>query len=193
MYLEDMVAGQKQDLVRDNYQHFEDLYRYCYLVASSVGLICITIWGYEEKNNVRKIAEQCGIAFQLTNILRDLVEDVRLNRVYLPAEFVNKEKLTTKNFFMLSSKQLMVGIHKLINKTDEYYRLSYKLYKYIHRDGQLTFLIFVHYYHALFEKIQANPQMILANKYIRLNKLQKFFIIIKVIIKYYLLTNKTPE
>ncbi len=64
---------------------FAHLYRYCYLVASVVGLVCIRIFGYTDPR-AEKFAEETGIAFQLTNILRDVVEDASRNRVYLPLE-----------------------------------------------------------------------------------------------------------
>ncbi len=69
----------------DTYATFADLYRYCYLVASVVGLVCIRIFGYQDPRAV-KLAEETGIAFQLTNILRDVAEDAERNRVYLPLD-----------------------------------------------------------------------------------------------------------
>ncbi len=69
----------------DTYATFDDLYRYCYLVASVVGLVCIRIFGYSDPR-AETFAEETGIAFQLTNILRDVAEDAERNRVYLPLE-----------------------------------------------------------------------------------------------------------
>jgi 15-cis-phytoene synthase len=88
--LDELVAGVTLDLDRaadgapETYATFEDLYRYCYLVASVVGLVCIRIFGYRDLR-AEKLAEETGIAFQLTNILRDVAEDATRNRVYLPA------------------------------------------------------------------------------------------------------------
>src|ERR1041385_7721783 len=67
------------------YQNFQDLERYCYHVASVVGLICIRIFGYTDPA-AEPLAERCGLAFQLTNIIRDVKEDAGLGRVYIPAE-----------------------------------------------------------------------------------------------------------
>ena len=89
--LDELVAGVTMDLDRaangepDTYATFADLYRYCYLVASVVGLVCIRIFGYTDPR-AEKLAEETGIAFQLTNILRDVAEDAERNRVYLPLE-----------------------------------------------------------------------------------------------------------
>ena len=67
------------------YETFDQLYDYCYHVASVVGLICIRIFGYRDPR-AEKLAEQTGVAFQLTNIIRDVKEDAELGRVYLPRE-----------------------------------------------------------------------------------------------------------
>jgi phytoene synthase len=89
--LDELVAGVTMDLDQvssdtpDTYATFGDLYRYCYLVASVVGLVCIHIFGYSDPR-AEKLAEETGIAFQLTNILRDVAEDTARNRVYLPLE-----------------------------------------------------------------------------------------------------------
>ncbi len=89
--LDELVAGVTMDLdhaptgAPDTYATFADLYRYCYLVASVVGLVCIRIFGYSDPR-AEKLAEETGIAFQLTNILRDVAEDAARNRVYLPLE-----------------------------------------------------------------------------------------------------------
>src|SRR5262249_22804662 len=80
-YLEAVLDGVEMDLFTHAYEPFNDLYRYCYRVASAVGLACIHIWGFKEER-AKKDAEGVGIAFQLTNILRDLREDAERGRVY---------------------------------------------------------------------------------------------------------------
>lgn len=84
-YFHLIIDGAEMDLAISRYESFEDLYRYCFRVASAVGLVCIQIFGYSD-DRARKHAEECGIAFQLTNILRDIQEDARIGRIYLPAE-----------------------------------------------------------------------------------------------------------
>ena len=71
------------------YATFDDLYRYCYLVASVVGLVCIRIFGYSDPR-AENLAEETGVAFQLTNILRDVKEDVERGRVYLPLDLLDE-------------------------------------------------------------------------------------------------------
>jgi phytoene synthase len=84
-YLLNVLDGVGMDLEPVRYETFADLYRYCYRVASAVGLSCIHIWGFRGEE-AKKYAEAAGIAFQLTNILRDLGEDAGQGRVYLPRE-----------------------------------------------------------------------------------------------------------
>ena len=84
-YFEEIIAGVEMDLTRKRYANFEQLRRYCYRVASAVGLICIEIFGYTNPA-AREYAEKLGIAFQLTNILRDVKEDAERGRIYLPLE-----------------------------------------------------------------------------------------------------------
>src|SRR5208283_1525804 len=100
--LDELVAGMTMDLrpsacdAPDTYATFSDLYGYCYRVASVVGLVCIRIFGYEDRG-AEKLAEETGIAFQLTNILRDVAEDAGFNRVYLPLEDLKAHGVTLES------------------------------------------------------------------------------------------------
>jgi phytoene synthase len=80
-----LIRGVEMDLSTRRYGTFEELYQYCYLVASTVGLLCIEIFGYRS-DTARQYAIDLGIAFQLTNILRDVLEDSQRGRIYLPLE-----------------------------------------------------------------------------------------------------------
>ncbi|WP_250847036.1 phytoene/squalene synthase family protein [Aquisphaera insulae] len=83
--LHDVIRGVSMDIRPRAFASFEDLSDYCYLVASVVGLCCIHIWGYRsDGGRAERLAESCGMALQLTNILRDVREDARNGRVYLP-------------------------------------------------------------------------------------------------------------
>jgi phytoene synthase len=81
----ELIKGMELDLSKTRYETFEELREYCYLVASSVGLICRQIFGYKN-DTTRDYAINLGIALQLTNILRDVAEDARRGRIYLPRE-----------------------------------------------------------------------------------------------------------
>ncbi len=84
-YFHQMIAGVSSDLEPRSVRTFDDLYRYCYQVAGVVGLTTIHIFGFDSPH-APELAEKCGIAFQLTNILRDVREDAEKGRMYLPAE-----------------------------------------------------------------------------------------------------------
>ncbi len=84
-YFREMIAGVSSDLEPRIFETFEDLKRYCYQVASVVGLCVIHVAGFDSPEAPR-LAEDCGVAFQLTNILRDVSEDAALGRIYLPQE-----------------------------------------------------------------------------------------------------------
>jgi 15-cis-phytoene synthase len=100
-YFSWVIDGAEMDLTLNRYETFEDLYRYCFNVASAVGLICLQIFGYKEES-AKKYAEHCGIAFQLTNILRDIKEDAKMGRIYLPHEDLER--------FQYSAEDLRHGV-----------------------------------------------------------------------------------
>lgn len=84
-YFHELIDGTVMDLEPRRYEQFADTYKYCYHVASVVGLVCIHVFGFQDPRAL-ELAEANGIAFQLTNILRDLQEDAQMGRVYLPQE-----------------------------------------------------------------------------------------------------------
>jgi phytoene synthase len=88
-YFEDFVDGMEMDLVQTRYGSFEELRRYCYGAASAAGLISITVFGYTDPK-AEEYAVDLGIAMQLTNILRDLGEDAGRDRIYIPADELEK-------------------------------------------------------------------------------------------------------
>ena len=86
-HLHEVIDGVEMDLTPRLYATFDDLYGYCYRVASAVGLCCLAIWGYaSDGGRAESMAEACGVALQLTNILRDVGEDARNGRIYLPQD-----------------------------------------------------------------------------------------------------------
>jgi len=88
-YFHWIIDGAEMDLEIDQYETFSDLYKYCFNVAAAVGLVCLQIFGFSD-DRARQYAEQCGLAFQLTNILRDVREDAENGRIYLPMEDIRK-------------------------------------------------------------------------------------------------------
>jgi phytoene synthase len=90
----DMIDGVSSDLTEHTKETFDDLYRYCYQVASVVGISVVSIFGAHSKD-AQTLAEKCGVAVQLTNILRDVKEDLELGRVYLPQEDLRQFAVST--------------------------------------------------------------------------------------------------
>jgi phytoene synthase len=101
-YFYELIAGAEMDLVIRSYRTFAELYQYCYRVASVVGLCSLHILGFEDPA-AKKYAEELGVAFQLTNILRDLREDAEAGRVYLPLEDLER--------FQYSPSELAAGVY----------------------------------------------------------------------------------
>lgn len=93
-YLFDVIDGVQSDLGPRTFETFADLSDYCYHVAGAVGLCCVHIWGFSDAR-AKSLAVDCGLAFQLTNILRDIAEDARMGRSYLPQEDLRRFALTT--------------------------------------------------------------------------------------------------
>jgi phytoene synthase len=108
-YFYQMIEGVLSDMEPRRIVSFDELYGYCYHVASVVGLTIIHIFGFDSQNAL-PLAEKCGIAFQLTNILRDVREDAERDRIYLPAEDLQR--------FGVTPEDLRAG-----RKTDEFARL----------------------------------------------------------------------
>jgi phytoene synthase len=95
-YFDELISGVEMDLSKNRYGTFEDLETYCYRVASVVGLICIEIFGYTDQST-KNYAINLGVALQLTNILRDVGEDATTDRIYLPADELDRFECSTES------------------------------------------------------------------------------------------------
>jgi 15-cis-phytoene synthase len=162
--LDELVSGVTMDLDRaesgeaDTYATFADLYRYCYLVASVVGLVCIRIFGYTDPR-AEKLAEETGIAFQLTNILRDVAEDAERNRIYLPVEDLAKHGVTLESLLHRAtgkpaSDKERALLKEIAQRAENYYRSAEKLLPYIDAESRPALRVLVAIYHALLKRIE---------------------------------------
>jgi 15-cis-phytoene synthase len=162
--LDELVAGVTMDLehetkdVPDTYATFADLYRYCYLVASVVGLVCIRIFGYKDPR-AEKLAEETGVAFQLTNILRDVAEDAARNRVYLPLEDMAVHNVSL-DALLHRAPSAPPGINErallaaIAQRAENYYRSAQELLPLIDRESRPALRVLVSIYHALLKHIE---------------------------------------
>lgn len=135
------------------YGSFQDLQRYCYNVASVVGLVCIRIFGYNDPA-AEPLAERCGLAFQLTNIIRDVKEDAALGRVYLPEEDLRAFGVDPSELINPSDLARIRPLLELqARRARENYAAGDELLAYIDEDSQPALWVLVNIYRSLLEKI----------------------------------------
>ena len=162
--LDELVAGVAMDLkhdgsgVPDTYATFAELYRYCYLVASVVGLVCIRIFGYTDPR-AEKLAEETGIAFQLTNILRDVQEDAGRNRVYLPldelaAHGVSLDALLNRSPATKPTAHERALLASIAGRAEDYYQSAAKLLPLIDRESRPALRVLISIYRGLLKRIE---------------------------------------
>ena len=163
--LDQLVQGTMLDLTAPTsrteiatYSTFDDLYRYCYFVASVVGLVCIRIFGYTDPQ-AEPLAEQTGIAFQLTNILRDIREDAERGRVYLPLDDLKQFHLTVEQFTARKPRQKMSSDERGLlemeaGRARHYYCAADNLLPLISRDSRAALWVLVTIYRRLLQRIE---------------------------------------
>ena len=146
------------------YQTFEELKVYCYRVASVVGLVCIHIFGYRDPA-AESLAEECGLAFQLTNIIRDVKEDAAMGRVYLPQEDLAKFGLSAADLLDAPEPARVRPLLALeADRAREYYRSGEQLNSYISEDSQPALWVLVNIYRKLLEKIAEREYDVFSGK-----------------------------
>ena len=166
--LEELVQGTTMDLAPSQanttgvqtFATFQDLYRYCYLVASVVGLVCIRVFGYTDPR-AEKLAEETGVAFQLTNILRDVKEDEARGRLYLPLDMLRQFNVPPERVRELASNAQMTEnerrlLREIGQQAERFYRSADELIPLIDADSRAALWVLVTIYHDLLKKIQAS-------------------------------------
>jgi phytoene synthase len=135
------------------YKTFEDLKVYCHRVASVVGLVCIHVFGYRDPA-AEPLAEQCGLAFQLTNIIRDVKEDAAMGRVYLPLEDLAKFGLKAEQLLATPDAARFRALLTVeADRAREFYKAGDQLLPYIAEDSQPALWVLVNIYRRLLDKI----------------------------------------
>ena len=172
-HLHAMLDGQRDDLRGRRIEHFDQLYDYCYKVASTVGLVCLSVWGYDGDSQAKKLAEYRGIAFQLTNILRDLTEDADAGRMYLPQEDLERFGVNGRD---LTRRRASTGFDRLmryqIARAESYYDLSAALERHITPNCRATSWAMTRIYRELLMRIAGRPRRVLSER-IRLTRGEK--------------------
>lgn len=172
-YFEELIDGTESDLTTHRFPTFEDTYLYCYRVASTVGLVCVHVFGFDGSEEALKQAEHRGIAFQLTNILRDLKEDAELGRIYLPLEDLSR--------FEVSPESLIAGnpcgrfadlLSFQVERARDYYRKSESLIEKVEPESRASLQAMTRIYRALLEKVaEMGPEVM--QRRAQLSKVEK--------------------
>jgi phytoene synthase len=182
----DLIEGMEMDVEKNRYETFDDLYKYCYCVASSVGLMSIEIFGYKN-DDIKKYAEYLGVALQLTNILRDVKKDALNDRIYLPLEDMKK--------FNYSESELLNSVYndnfsRLMayeyDRANEYYQKADSFLKKEDKGYMVAARIMEYIYLNLLKKIKAVNFDVYKNN-VSVSKLKKLVLAYLIFIKYKLL------
>ncbi len=180
-YFFDMIEGVSSDLEPRAISSFDELYRYCYQVASVVGLTVIHIFGFHSQQALQ-LAEECGVAFQLTNILRDIGEDAARGRIYLPAEDlarfgVRPEELRGGGEISAPFVQLM---QFEAARARQYYRSSAPLLELVEPESRPSLWALVEIYRSLLDQIERQRYDVL-NRRVRVPGWRKGLIVLRAL------------
>jgi phytoene synthase len=170
-YLHAVIDGVEADLEPVRYATFAELYPYCWRVASAVGLACIHIWGFRDIG-ARAPAEAAGIAFQLTNILRDLAEDRSNGRVYLPTEDLERFGCADPAAWSPADPAFRAMMRFQVARARDYYRAAEPLTGQLRPAGRAVFGLMRDTYRGLLEEIEARGYDVFSRR-VRLGRWRK--------------------
>ena len=177
-YLHDLISGAEMDLTVQAYPTFERLREYCYRVAGTVGLTCTHVFGFRDARAL-DLAEKLGLAFQLTNIIRDVHEDYKLGRVYLPEEDLIRYGVSSEDF---GRGEATLGVRELLRFESErawqLYEEGSALLGLIDEDSRGALWLLVHTYSALLGRIESLDFAVFGER-VRLSKTEKMMFIAK--------------
>jgi squalene synthase HpnC/squalene synthase HpnD len=175
-YLHDLISGAEMDLTVKTYPTFERLKEYCYRVAGTVGLTCTHVFGFRDSRAL-DLAEKLGLAFQLTNIIRDVHEDYNLGRVYLPEEDLARYGVAAADFGL---SHATLGVRELLRfeaeRAWQFYEQGAELLNLIDEDSRGTLWLLAHTYSALLARIEAQDFAVFGER-VRLSRAEKMVFI----------------
>jgi phytoene synthase len=179
-YFHWIIDGEEMDLEIFQYERFEDLYKYCFRVASAVGLVCLHIFGFREER-AKIFAEQCGVAFQLTNILRDIKEDSERGRIYLPLEDLKQFKYTEEELRRgVQDERFRQFMSFEAERAREYYRGARNLLPLIEESSRPALWAMMEIYERILNRIIEQRFDVFQHR-IRLTAREKAFVAFKAI------------
>jgi squalene synthase HpnC len=175
-YLHDLVSGAEMDLTVQTYSTFDRLREYCYRVAGTVGLTCTHVFGFTDPRAL-DLAEKLGLAFQLTNIIRDVHDDYALGRVYLPEEDLERYGVSPKDF---GSNEATLGVRELLrfeaDRAWQCYDEGAALLGLIDPQSRATLWLLTHTYSALLARIESLDFAVFGER-VRLSRAEKMLFI----------------
>jgi squalene synthase HpnC len=177
-YLHDLISGAEMDLTLRTYPTFDRLREYCYRVAGTVGLTCTHVFGFHDSRAL-DLAEKLGLAFQLTNIIRDVHDDYALGRVYLPEEDLARYGVSAQDF---AKSEATLGVRELLrfeaDRAWQCYEEGSALFGLIDPESRGALWLLAHTYSALLARI-ASLDFTVFGERVRLSKAEKMLFIAK--------------
>ena len=164
VHLDEIVAGMQMDLDCNRYRSFDELRLYCHRVAGAVGLLSARIFGFRDEATL-EYADLLGIALQLTNIVRDVAEDARRNRIYLPAEDLARFGVAEEDLLERRDGPAVRELMRFqIERANRHYDLALARLPEIDRRSQRTGLIMAAIYRTLLREIDAGGAAVLVER-----------------------------
>lgn len=193
-YLHDLISGAEMDLTISAYETFEDLRKYCYHVAGAVGLCCLYVFEFTDPQ-APELAEKLGVAFQLTNILRDVRSDYAIGRTYLPREDLVKYGCDTEREFKQGNAS--EGAANLLRFETErawqFYREGWKLLSLVSADSRAALWAMARIYSGILEKIAKGGIAVLKGRRARLSAAEKTWILLRAWLGWFTEDNDLQE
>ena len=175
-HLREIVDGMEMDLDQNRYHDFKQLQLYCYRVASVVGLLSASIFGYSDRKTL-KYAHDLGLAFQLTNIIRDVGEDARRGRIYLPLDEMTRFGVSESDLLQgRESDAVRALLEFQIGRAEEFYLRAFAALPAADRKAQRAGLIMAAIYRTLLDEIRASGCEKVLNQRISLTPLRKLWL-----------------
>ena len=190
-YLHDLISGAEMDLTVSRYETFDRLREYCYRVAGTVGLCCLHVFGFSDPQ-APELAETLGIAFQLTNILRDLRKDYQIGRIYLPEEDLSRFQVRGDDLGRdpgndpgdaPDNRPAGGNVVNLVRfesqRAWQLYAEGWPLISLVHQDSRAALWALARIYSGILEKIEIRDYNVLAAPVARLSTTEKIWILMQ--------------
>lgn len=182
-HFHEIIDGMEMDLNFNRYQDFKQLQLYCYRVASVVGILSAQIFGFNNRKTL-KFAHDLGLAFQLTNIIRDVGEDARRNRIYIPLEDLAKFSVSEEDILRSRESDMVKKLLEFqIERAESYYDKALRELPDEDKKSQRVGLIMAAIYRTLLREIRAGGAETALNARISLGSMRKFLLALRTWLK----------